>query len=165
MGACDADEDKEKKEKEAADKAAKDAEEKEKDKEAQDSKQLRVALDAAVSQLKQIGSEVDGWKKEGFKRTVREIKQRDQLASQISNFVGAFDASELTLGEVAEYGVKKLGLSVEAGHEVSALGAYFKGRTPPSQESAFSLDAAQDGKADEGKSNILDFYSKAEKAA
>jgi len=75
-----------------------------------------------------------GDKKEGMdsklstKQLLREISQRDALAKQLSNHIGTFDHSEKTLSEVAQYGVKKLGLSCKPGHEESVLQGYLAGR-------------------------------------
>lgn len=96
----DADEDKEKKD-EDKEKKAEDADEEKKDDE----------------------------KKEGMdtKALIREISQRDALASKLSQHVGTFDHAEMTLAEVASYGVKKLGLTCKAGHETSVLDGYLAG--------------------------------------
>lgn len=163
---CDEDEEK-KKEKESADKAAadkaaadksaKDADEekekeKAKEKEAGDSK---AALDA----IDKLAKDVEDWKTNGTKKIMREIRQRDELAGQISGFVGSFDHAEMTLAEVAKYGADKLGLRVDTGHEASALAAYFHGRQPPAKQVGFAVDATE-GK-DSAQTSIADFYTKA----
>lgn len=154
-------EESEKKDREAADKAAKDADEdkeKDKDKSASDAV-VKAASDskAAMDAVVKLTADLETLKQDGVRRVLKEIRQRDELAQQTSAFVGSFDASEMTLAEVAKYGADKLGLKVEAGHEVSALGAYFVGRTPPSKQPTFSHDR-KDGSA---QTNVIDFYSKA----
>jgi len=54
----------------------------------------------------------------------RDMAQRDILAEKLSYHVGTFDHKEKTLEEVAEYGVKKLGISCKRGHEQSVLQGY-----------------------------------------
>ncbi len=53
-----------------------------------------------------------------------EISRRDNLANKLSTHIGTFDHSEKTHREVAQYGVKKLGLKCKPGHEVSMLEGY-----------------------------------------
>jgi len=79
----------------------------------------------------------DGDKSKGMdsqlKSIMREISRRDTLASQLSNHIGTFDHSQKTVQEVAQYGVKKLGLSCRKGHEESVLSGYLaasKGNRP-----------------------------------
>jgi hypothetical protein len=52
------------------------------------------------------------------------LSQRDELAEKLSNHIGTFDHKTKTLDEVAEYGVKKLGLTCKRGHEQSVLQGY-----------------------------------------
>ena len=137
------DADKEDMEKAAKDKKARDAEEakKEADCDAKDKdeeeKKGDMAADAAIAGLRR---EVETLKSNGVKALLGEIHRRDALAAKISQYVGAFDAADKTLDEVAQYGVKKLGLNVQRGHEMTALDAYFFNRKPQTQEIGFSLD-------------------------
>lgn len=151
--AKDAEEEKEKdKDKEAADKkAADEAAEKEKDKEAEDK-----AMDSKITQLE---TEVQIMKKDGIKAMLREVAQRDGLARQISGFVGAFDHSEMTVAEVAAYGVDKLGIKCDKGHELPALSGYMTNRTAPANEVGFALDSQAAG--GEEKKNVIEDYYKA----
>lgn len=60
-----------------------------------------------------------------------EINQRNELATKLSEYVGSFDHAEMTLGDVAKYGVAKLKIpGVVAGQEIGAVNAYLFGRTP-----------------------------------
>lgn len=151
------DEDEEKKDKKGAEDAA-DESEKEKEKEAGD----KAAQDhkAVMDSLDTIRKDVAEFKANYPKQVMREIKQRDQLAAKISDFHGAFDASEMTLVEVAKYGVEKFGLKVADGQETVALDAYLTNRQPPASETAFSL-AALDSKEKDGATSVVDFFSKA----
>ncbi len=65
--------------------------------------------------------------------------KRDVLAERLSHDVGTFDHSEMTLKEVANYGVKKLGLNCAPGTEHVALDAYYHNR--PVIKTAYALDA------------------------
>lgn len=58
------------------------------------------------------------------KSLLKEISQRDALANKLSQHIGTFDHAEKTLCEVAEYGIKKLGLTCKPGHEQSVLDGY-----------------------------------------
>jgi hypothetical protein len=63
---------------------------------------------------------MDAMKKSWFK----EVSARDSLAKRLSHHIGTFDHSDKTLKEVAEYGVKRLGLKCTKGHESSILEGY-----------------------------------------
>lgn len=59
-----------------------------------------------------------------MKLMLKEISSRDTLASKLAAHIGTFDHKEKTLKEVAEYGVKKLGITCPKGHEESAIKGY-----------------------------------------
>ena len=59
-------------------------------------------------------------------KVLRALAQRDSLARELQPLIGVFDHAEMTLGQVASYGVKKLGVSIAPTHE--ALTAYLAGR-------------------------------------
>lgn len=65
---------------------------------------------------------------------LKEIASRDELAGKVSQFIGTFDHAAMTLGQVASYGVKKLGISCPKGSETVALNAWMHGRTPDSKK-------------------------------
>lgn len=75
-----------------------------------------------------IRKELHELKSNGFKKFMAEISKRDALAKDLSHHIGTFDHAEKTLQEVAEYGVKKIGLSCQKGHEHSALIGYLAGK-------------------------------------
>lgn len=58
------------------------------------------------------------------KSLLKELSARDSLAKKLSYHLGTFDHSDKTLKEVAEYGVKRLGLTCKKGHETSILEGY-----------------------------------------
>ena len=157
----DEDEKKSDEKKEAGDedeeKKAKDKEEAEEKKTASDAK-IRKSMDSAIAQIGSLQSEVHALKKGGVKAFMREISRRTDLANRVSAFIGAFDHSEMTVDEVAAYGVKKLGLKAPAGQEMTALDAFFFNRTPQSEEVGFALDHQQ-GASTSG-ADVEDFYSK-----
>lgn len=113
--AKDAEEKEEKEKKDAADKAAKDAAEKDKDKDAMDSKE----------QIKNLTAKVADLESNGFKAIMQQATQRDQLAKDLSNHIGVFDAREMSLAETAKYGADKLGIKCTAGQEQAALAGFF----------------------------------------
>jgi hypothetical protein len=57
-----------------------------------------------------------------------ETSKRDDLASQLSDYIGVFDHKEKTLDEVAQYGVKKLKLTCDEGLEAAVLQGYLAAR-------------------------------------
>jgi 8-oxo-dGTP pyrophosphatase MutT (NUDIX family) len=137
-------------------KEAKDEEEKEKKKDASDAKQRR-ALDTAITRVSALESQLESIKKNGVKSLMQEISRRSELANKISSFTGAFDHSEMTVAEVAAYGVRKLGLKAPAGQEMVALDAYFVNRSPQSEQVSFALD--RQAAADAGVGVVEEFYS------
>jgi 8-oxo-dGTP pyrophosphatase MutT (NUDIX family) len=148
--------DKEAKDGEEEKKEGKDEEEKEKKRDASDAKQRR-ALDTAITRVGALESQLESIKKNGVKSLMQEISRRTELANKISSFTGAFDHSEMTVGEVASYGVRKLGLKAPAGQEMVALDAYFVNRAPQSEQISFALD--RQAAADAGVGAVEDFYS------
>lgn len=67
-----------------------------------------------------------------FNKAMKEFKQRDEVAGKLSNFVGAFDSSEMSLAQVGEYGNDKLKLGAPKGQELGAVLGYLNSRTTPS---------------------------------
>ncbi|MHC5543236.1 DUF2213 domain-containing protein, partial [Singulisphaera rosea] len=143
-------EEKEKAEKEAADKKARDEmseEEKKKadEKKAEDEeKEKKESMDAAElkrvsAELKSVKAAMDSLTKVTHKSLLGEVSRRDALASQLSQHIGTFDHADKTLAEVTKYGIDKLGLDCPAGHEETALNAFFKAKKAPT--SGFALDA------------------------
>lgn len=87
-----------------------------------------AAMDA---KLKGLTTEVESLRSGAVAVVLKEMGQRDQLANLLKNAVGTFDHAEMTLLDVAKYGVDKLKLvGVPAGHEVTALSGYLAGFKP-----------------------------------
>lgn len=128
-------------EKEGETKKAKDAKEDDEEKEAKDSEESEEKekkKDSMDAQIKSLTNQVISLKEEGTRSILREISQRDILASKLSTVIGTFDHRDLTLDEVARYGIKKLGLKCKPGHEDSVLAGYLAASKAPSL--AFSQD-------------------------
>ncbi len=75
-----------------------------------------------------------------IKDLMAQIARRDALAKQLSVHVGTFDHAEMTEAEVAEYGVKKLGLQAPKGSEAAMLAGYLK--AAPAPKVATAADAS-----------------------
>lgn len=96
----------------------------------------KAAMDARIKHLERKLAAMDT-------ALVTGIADRDALASKLSEFVGTFDSARMTVAQVAEYGVSKLGIPCTKGAERVALDAWLHGRTPERKKAGI----AQDGKA------------------
>ena len=74
------------------------------------------------------------------KEMMVQIGKRDVLAKQLTPFIGAFDASEMTVDEVAAYGLGKLGLPATKGAEIPTLTGFLHNRQPATPLSTSSMD-------------------------
>ena len=74
------------------------------------------------------------------KELMVQISQRDALAKQLTPFIGAFDAAEMTLADVAKYGCEKLELKAQAGAELAMLSGFLHNRQPAQPLKAFGQD-------------------------
>lgn len=74
------------------------------------------------------------------KEMMVQIGKRDVLAKQLTPFVGVFDASEMTVDEVAAYGLGKLGLPAVKGSEIPTLTGFLHNRQPATPLSTSSMD-------------------------
>jgi hypothetical protein len=61
------------------------------------------------------------------KSIMSELAQKEKLYAKVSGVVGSFDHSEMSLQEVAKYGVQKIGIACVDGSEVSAIDGYIAG--------------------------------------
>ncbi len=61
------------------------------------------------------------------KSLIVEISRRNSLATRLARHIGTFDHADKTFAEVAQYGVKKLGLSCRKGQESAVLEGYLAG--------------------------------------
>lgn len=101
-----------------------------------DESKMPAALDAAlkkISALEKQMAAMDG-------KLVSGLAARDTLADKLSEFVGTFDSASMTVTQVAEYGVKQLGIPCAKGSERIALDAWMHGRTPERFKPAVALD-------------------------
>ena len=169
-------EEEEMKKKEAEDCAAKDAEEEAKKKEAEDADadedkdkkaedeekedeeaKKKAAMDAAElkslkAEMKTLKSAMDSLtkatqEKVTYKSLLTEAARANALAQKLSTVIGTFDHADKTLDEVTRYGIEKLGLDCPAGHEETALNAFFAARK--TSTSAFALDGKKAKKSGE----------------
>jgi len=97
-------------------------------------------------QLDNLQATVDSIEADGMKTMLASISKRDALAKQLSDFVGVFDHSDMTLTDVAKYGVEKIGVKCEDGEEIAALSGFLHNREPSTQ--GFGLDGKEPGKSD-----------------
>jgi uncharacterized protein len=88
---------------------------------------------------------------------IKEIAARDTLANKLSNIVGTFDYKHMGLNDVAEYGVKKLGLTVKKGHELSILNGYMAGvkSQAKSPTANIAMDSSQSKNEKDYFSNLI----------
>jgi hypothetical protein len=87
------------------------------------------------------------------KEFFKEIAQRDSLAKKLSRHIGTFDHSLKTSLEVAQYGIKKLGLKCKKGQELAMINGYLAAASKNLEKPVFAGDSAQ-------KSNCIDAYLK-----
>lgn len=116
----------------------------------EDKDKVIAAMDA---QIKDLRTTVDKLTNDGTRTLLGEVAARDALAKNLSAHVGAFDHAAMTLKDVAKYGVEKLSIACDSGHEVTALKAYLHNRPAPS---AFTTTHAQDGA--NGGNNPVEAY-------
>lgn len=117
------------------------------------------AMDAMLKEIRSLRAEVKALKAKpaeamDAKTFATQLADRDQLARDLSGFVGAFDHARMDLAGVAAYGCEKLGLKAPKGAELTAVKGYLHGRTAP-----HLLPAAQGMDSAQGTS-ILDSWGK-----
>ncbi|OWK39540.1 DUF2213 domain-containing protein [Fimbriiglobus ruber] len=118
--------------KKAEDKKAKDEDEEE-EKEGMDAAEVKRLIRS------EIKAAMDSQPKVTHKSLISEAARTAALASQLSQHIGTFDHSDKTLDEVTRYGIDQLGLTCPAGHEETALNAFFAAKK--SSTTGFALDA------------------------
>lgn len=82
-----------------------------------------------------------------------DISKRDNLARQLSHFVGTFDHSEMSLVDVAKYAVDKLKIPTMDGQEINSVSAWLHGRPVP--KPVYGGVATVD--SGENKSSVLEY--------
>lgn len=146
--AADAEEEEKKK---ADEKAAADAAEEEaKKKEAAD----KAALDARTGM---DAAEVSKLVAAALANNAASLKRRDALAKQLSAHIGTFDHSDMSESDVAAYGVKKLSITVPAGHEAAVLQGYLMAasKTTTTTTTKTSTTAAMDARGSDRMATFL----------
>lgn len=106
--------------------AATDESEPEKKAEDETEEKPSAALDAALKRIEAL----EKYTAAMDSKLLSGIADRDALASKLSDFVGTFDSSRMTVDQVAAYGVQKLGIPCAKGAEHTAVTAWLHGRTP-----------------------------------
>jgi len=99
------------------------------------------ASEVAKIVQREVKAAMDSFKATASKTIMNDIKQRDDLARNLSQHIGVFDCADKTLGEVAAYGVEKLGLDCASGEEFAVLRGFMAGRKA-SSVSNFTMDAS-----------------------
>ncbi len=101
-----------------------------------------------AEQVKSLAATVDGLESNGMKTLLVTVGKRDALALKLSDHVGVFDHSEMTLEDVAAYGIDKLEIECDEGQALSTLNGFLAGSKKTasvavldSAESMDSLDA------------------------
>jgi hypothetical protein len=128
---ADADADSEGKRKEF-EAVAKDKDE-DKDKDKPESGMDAAVVSSLLKTVESLQSEVKKLKGSAMdeRAIMTQINKRNELGSQLSSVVGSFNYQEKTLGEVAKYGAKTLGIACDSGQEVAAVRAFLQGRKNP----------------------------------
>jgi len=94
---------------------------------AAESEKTIAAMD---SQIKHLTKQVEALTSSSTANMLKEVKQRQALYDPLSRVVGAFDHEDMTVADMARYGVKQLGIACDAGQELAALNGFLHARTP-----------------------------------
>lgn len=103
--------------------------------------EMEKAMDAKVAKLEAKLAKLEAGNAVMDSAILGGIADRDALASKLSDFVGTFDHARMTVQQVAEYGVKKLGVPCVKGTERVAVEAYLHGRTPDHKQPSVTMDS------------------------
>lgn len=107
--------------------------------EGMDEDKTAEAMDAMRKQIKALEEKLSVAQDSSV--FIGQIADRDAMAAKLSQFVGTFDHAKMTPDQVAEYGVKKLGIPCVKGSEKVALDAWMHGRTPEHHKPTFAADS------------------------
>lgn len=97
-------------------------------------------MDEQIRQLVKKVGDLENSRKFTHKSVMAEISQRDKLVSKLSVHIGAFDHADLTINEVACYGVKKLKIDVPRGQELAGLSGFLAAQHAGNRTAAVALD-------------------------
>lgn len=106
----------------------------------EDKPAMENAMDAKIAKLEAKLAKLEAGTVGMDSAIMGTIADRDALASKLSGFVGTFDHARMTVQQVAEYGVKKLGVPCNPGTERVAVEAYLHGRTPDHKQPSVTMD-------------------------
>ena len=131
-------------EKEDDDKEAEDEEveakvEDEDDKKAMDSMAKEIA--SLRKQISSMAKAQDSMTGDIFKK----IAKRDEIANEVSKYVGTFDHSAMTTQDVAKYACKKLSIACDSGMELPTLKGYLSAKKA---EATFAMDSKAEKTSD-----------------
>jgi hypothetical protein len=120
---------------EAAEDMCKDEEQTAEDME--EDKEKPSAMDSAIKTLvgkvKSLEGELKTIKSTAIdaKTVMKDLAEKNDLASKSSAIIGAFDHSDMDKQGVAKYALEKLGVACDEGHEVTALKAFLQAKDAP----------------------------------
>jgi hypothetical protein len=87
-------------------------------------------MDSLMASVKTVSAEVAELRKGMAAQPAAlaaDLSYRSDLAQRLSSHVGTFDYAGMDSAAVVDYGIKKLGLKPQSGHERTALEAYLQG--------------------------------------
>lgn len=89
---------------------------------------MPATMDEAIAQIKTLKNKLvqKGQPAPAMdeKDVIQIVAARDNLARRLSAVVGTFDHAEMTVADVAAYGIKKLGINAAKGSETQVLDGY-----------------------------------------
>lgn len=103
--------------------------------ESEEGEKKESAQDSAIKAIKAFVKKqvsMDSLERQLMKR----IESKSKLVKQLQSRVGVFDSSEMTLNDVARYGLKKMGVKAIKGHEVAQIEGYLSAGAKTSVKSA-----------------------------
>lgn len=107
------------------------------DEEKEEKMEKKEAMDSAdVVRLVNAGI------KNAHKSLLADVTKRDTLARDLTPILGTFDYAAMDSAEVAEYGIKKLGLEAAKGQEHAVLSGYLAGVKKSESKIGFAMDSA-----------------------
>lgn len=128
------------------------AEDEDKEKMAEDMEEVKEKTSAMDSAIKDVLGKFETIETElktikstavDAKTVMKDLAEKNDLASKSSAIIGAFDHSDMDKQGVAKYVLEKLGVACDEGHEVTALKAFLQAKDAPK----YTIDnTAQDGK-------------------
>lgn len=109
-----------------------------------DVKELKKAIDVLAKDVAEL-KDIKPPQAMDAKEMLVQISRRDALAKQLFPFIGAFDSSEMTLADVAKYGIEKLGINTAKGAELATLSGFLHNRQPAQPLPHQGMDRAEGG--------------------